>query len=269
MADFQLSDIDGGGYGVLIALAALVVLSVCTPYLYTLLRRREDADDDPGGAGGRGLGAFGGAQGGGVTPKQFADLQARVRALEDEVAALKGNRPEDDGQEEEQPTEEHPAEKKKKKSRHVPPPPAGDLVAGAHVDDFRRLYNDGMTDLGRRQEFADTYHPIRVGTSNARERVRNPRLDPEFVTASDGDFYAVDFRELGDGRHLVVPRHDLVFRESIYGPGAMGFVFECRNYDPQARSAEFVLVRPAVFAPGDDKCWTLRQKGVLELTRAE
>lgn len=153
---------------------------------------------------------------------------------------------------------------KQRQDKHLPVQPAG-VPLPAAFEKLRCLYNDGVDDPSRRQEFREVYDPIRIRTSNAMERRRNVTLPAEFRTASEGDFYAVRIEGLGDSQRLVVPRFDLTFEESSVGPGAMGDVFNFSSYDQQARYSHVKLVRAAIFRPDGDRGWALVQKGQLEL----
>jgi len=131
---------------------------------------------------------------------------------------------------------------------------------------FCRRYNDEVDGLNR--EFTDYYRPTRIGVENAMDRRKNPDISPKFITAPDGDYYAIENER--DRQFMVVPRLGMVFQESSYGPGAMGFVFECPDYNPQLRYHQVKVVEPAFFEPDSARqYWKLRDKGKLDLGRTE
>jgi hypothetical protein len=184
----------------------------------------------------------------------LANLEARVQQLERNGGT--SNTPEEKkpGIKSGQQTPRHAAEKR-----------ADSRLDSAEVQNFCRLYNSGVDDSSRRQEFRELYAPIRIRTANAMERRRDLKVEPKFQTASDGDFYVVRLQELGNSQYLVVPRFDLTFEESSYGPGAMGVVFQCPNYDAQSRYSHVKLERPAIFKPDGEQTWKLHLKGLLNL----
>ncbi|MBM3234750.1 hypothetical protein FJZ31_00450 [Candidatus Poribacteria bacterium] len=133
---------------------------------------------------------------------------------------------------------------------------------------FCRFYNDAVEDSNKRNEFMQRFNPIRIGAANAMERRREPSIEPVFQTANDGDYYAVVIE--GNTLYAVVPRFDLTFQESIYGPGAMGQVFDCPNYNPQLRYRNVKVVKSAFFEPASAKQrWMLKAKGELDLGQGE
>jgi hypothetical protein len=133
---------------------------------------------------------------------------------------------------------------------------------------FCRFYNDAVEDSNKRNEFMQRFNPIRIGATNAMERRREPGIEPVFQKANDGDYYAVAIEE--NTLYTVVPRFDLTFQESIYGPGAMGRVFDCPGYNSQFRYRNVKVVKPAFFEPDSAKQhWTFKEKGKLDLGQAE
>ena len=93
-----------------------------------------------------------------------------------------------------------------------------------------------------------------------------PAIKPVFETADDGDYLAVEVRDA----YAVIPRFGLMIHEPTYGPGAIGYVFECRKYSPKLRYVRMNVVKAAVFQPdADKKLWELRKKGALALLKGE
>jgi hypothetical protein len=133
------------------------------------------------------------------------------------------------------------------------------------VKAFCRLYNDAVDDPSLRAEFRDRYRPQRIGTVNAMQRRRNPSLSPEFQTSNDGDYFAVAELVPAQRGFAVVPRFDLTFQDTNYGPGAMGIVFDCPNYDEGLSYRSVKVVQPAIFEPDAGTGWKVARKGILSL----
>jgi hypothetical protein len=137
------------------------------------------------------------------------------------------------------------------------------------LESFIRLYNAGIEDRNARNEFQKRYKPTRFGIVNAEERRRNSGIPAEFKAASDGDYYVVDFEKDGYRSFMAVPRFDMTFQESSYGPGAMGSVFSCPDYNPHLRYRRVNVVRPAIFELNAANRWVLKEKGELNLGQGE
>ncbi|MBI3650562.1 MAG: hypothetical protein HY231_05885 [Acidobacteria bacterium] len=134
---------------------------------------------------------------------------------------------------------------------------------------FREHYNQAADDTSQRQAFRNQYNPIRFGTSNAMQRREDFSIDPIFQTANDGDYYAI---QLGNSnQYAVVPRFDLTFQESSYGPGAMGMVFDCPQFNPQLRYRRVRVHQAAIFESQDKQTWKLvpGRRGQLQLGQGE
>jgi len=113
-------------------------------------------------------------------------------------------------------------------------------------------------------EFSQRYRPVRVGVTNTMDRRRDPDTAPLFQTAVDGDYYAVELE--GSAFYAIVPRFGLVYQRSIHGPGAMGLVFDCSDYDPNLRYRNVKVLRPALFTPDVARQrWAFKEKGELDL----
>ena len=127
---------------------------------------------------------------------------------------------------------------------------------------FCRLYNAGVEDSNKRDEFTQRYRPTRIGVAGSSSTT------PDFQTSRYGDYFAVVVE--GGTRYAVVPYFDVTLQRSNYGPGAIGQVFDCPNYDPQLRYRRVKVVKPAFFEPDPAKQrWTLKEKGELDLGQGE
>ena len=131
------------------------------------------------------------------------------------------------------------------------------------------LYNAAVVDQGSQDTFQTRFRPIRIKTANAMQRRRDPHLPPEFQTADDGDYYAVAIKARGQDRYAVMPRFDLTFGEVSYGPGGMGMVFDCPEYDARLQYHRVRVVHPAIFEPDGDQNWRLVEQGSLDLGQGE
>ena len=124
---------------------------------------------------------------------------------------------------------------------------------------FCELYN-----AGAENELRDSYQPHHpIGVTNATERHERQSELPIFQTNTAGDFvaYSIDSEDF----YAVVPFYGLVLQDSLYGPGALGYVFECPGFDP-LYSYQIKVIRPAVFELDSvNQRWTLQEKGELEL----
>jgi len=103
-----------------------------------------------------------------------------------------------------------------------------------------------------------------LDVANTEERWKNPEENPRFAVRPGG---AYSMLELGR-EHLVVPRPGLVLTADHHGFGAMGSVFECRNYMKGCRYRTITLVKPARFRREGD-LFVLAEPGVLELSGDE
>ncbi|MFL6335838.1 MAG: hypothetical protein ACJ754_21215 [Pyrinomonadaceae bacterium] len=136
------------------------------------------------------------------------------------------------------------------------------------VENFRKLYNAAVDDDERRSDFRRQFNFVQVGTRNFIERRQKINLEPEFREANDGEYYVA---QLDDGRnnyYAVVPKFDLTFQESSYGPGAMGLVFNCPSYNSRLRYRSVKVIRPARFEKRGSQ-WFLAEQGELDLGTGE
>lgn len=100
------------------------------------------------------------------------------------------------------------------------------------------------------------------------ERRQDLNIAPIFQNAEDGDYYAVETEEFGRGRYAVLPRFDLTLQEFNYGPGAMGEVFDCPNYNSQLRYRSVKVIKPARFEQVGQS-WKKIDVGRLDVGRGE
>ena len=124
---------------------------------------------------------------------------------------------------------------------------------------FCELYNSGAE-----SELRDSYQPhFPIGVSNATERHERQSESPIFQTDTVGNLVAYSIES--EDFYAVVPFYGLVLQDSLYGPGALGEVFECPSFDP-LYSYQIKVIRPAVFELDSvNQRWTLQEKGELEL----
>lgn len=127
---------------------------------------------------------------------------------------------------------------------------------------FCRLYNAGVEDSNKRDEFTQRYRPMRIGVGG------DSSTDLDFQKSPYGDYYAAAIE--GETRYAVVPIFDEKNQRSSYEAGVMGQIFECSNYNPQLRYRRVKVAKPAFFEPDPAKQrWTLKEKGVLDLGQGE
>lgn len=124
------------------------------------------------------------------------------------------------------------------------------------------LYNIARNDQVQRERFREHHRPFFINVTNDIERRREGTVAADFRTASNGSYLAIRGR-LGDT--LVFPDFTLVIVEAVYGPGALGDVFECPKYDGQFSYPNIEVVEPAVFKQSGTDSWVIDKKGLLEL----
>jgi hypothetical protein len=130
-------------------------------------------------------------------------------------------------------------------------------------------YNRGVMDASGRDDFQARFQPIRIMTANAMQRRKDPHLEAEFQTGNAGNYYAVEFEEGGQKRYAVLPRFGLTFDAVSFGPGAIGDVFDCDEYNPRLEYHRVQVFQPAIFEPDGDQGWRLVEKGRLDLGQGE
>lgn len=129
------------------------------------------------------------------------------------------------------------------------------------LESLCRLYNAGVDDPGRQQEFRQKYKPTRIVVVNFMERTRDPNIVPQFKERNDGDYEVI---RTEDGDYAVVPRFNLPISEANYGPGAIEKVFNCLNYVPGKTYHRVRVNHPAIFDRFGEN-WEIRDNGKGEL----
>jgi hypothetical protein len=132
-----------------------------------------------------------------------------------------------------------------------------------------RIYNAAISNQEEQGRFMSQYRPARVNVVNAMERHENLDLEPEFKSAYNGDFFVVELQNSYSASFVVFPRFGLTISKSNYSAGAVGDVFECRDYDRRRLSGISQVVSPASFAREGHDHWTLTARGKLVLDLAD
>ena len=133
-------------------------------------------------------------------------------------------------------------------------------------ENLRELYNSVVDNLTEHEKFKNIYSPTIVGVSNSDEIGANRSLEPNFKTASNGNYYVIEVER----EFFVVPSFGLVLQNIHYKVGAIGEVFECPNYNPELRYRNIKVEKPASFKPDfSGTNWTLIKKGRLILGEGE
>lgn len=145
---------------------------------------------------------------------------------------------------------------------------SGNQTLDPRIESLCENYNASVVNPQQKTEFIRHYSPIRFGVANAMARRQDLSIEPVFQKANDGDYYAIKID--GQNFYSVIPRFDLTFEEFSYGPGAMGYVFACRDYNPQSRYRRLEVLKPAIFqTDSTQQNWKLREKGELNLGHGE
>ncbi len=135
-------------------------------------------------------------------------------------------------------------------------------------DEIDRIYNEAIFDPEKQSNFRLKYKPESMDVSNAMDRRADPSLEPTFEDIDRGNYLAVCIDE-SRKLYAVYPRFDVPLEPSSYGAGAMGKVFECRNYE---EGHDFVIVevkKSATFEKRAGNRWGKIRQGVLELKRQD
>lgn len=128
------------------------------------------------------------------------------------------------------------------------------------------LYNASRSDQASRARFREKYKPFFINVTNDVDRRRNGNLPPDFRKEADGSYLAV----VHDTEEAVVfPNFTLVIVDAVYGPGALGEVFDCPNFDRRFSYPDIRVAKPATFNLTGGDSWELSTKGVLELGQAQ
>lgn len=101
---------------------------------------------------------------------------------------------------------------------------------------------------------------IRIGVKNTEERLLNPEIIPVFTELDSGNFWAIDV----DRRLIVIPKLEMTLLESHHGPGAMGYVFKYKGFDPGKKYSSLIVLEPALFVR-DNLNFTQLHRGTLDI----
>ena len=132
--------------------------------------------------------------------------------------------------------------------------------------DITDLYNASRRDQASRARFREKYKPFFINVTNDVNRRRNQSLLPDFRKESDGSYLAVA-RDSAEA--IVFPNFTLVIVDAVYGPGALGEVFDCPNFDGRFSYPDIRVAQPAIFRLQGGDSWQPITKGVLELGQAQ
>ena len=144
-----------------------------------------------------------------------------------------------------------------------------DLELTSALADLCALYNAGIQDKNKRNDFLQRYHnSYKIHVENATDRRANQQTDPVFKTHhAAGNFWGCYVEE--EKLYAVVPAYQLRIVHVILHYGAFVDVFECHGLefdDPDGCYEVVRIIKPAIFEPDDaEETWTLQSKGVLEL----
>lgn len=141
----------------------------------------------------------------------------------------------------------------------------GDIIGGDDLQTCVDQYNEAISKEDSQSRFLDKYRPLRVDVVNALERRRRADLAPQYQTADNGDYYVVELINMGRTTYVVLPRFDLVIKESNYKAGAFGEVFDCPDYEQNERYRINRVVKPAYFEKKRNDSWELAAKGRIML----
>lgn len=141
----------------------------------------------------------------------------------------------------------------------------GEIVGGDDLQTCVEQYNEAITNEDRQIRFLDEYRPLRVDVINALERRRRADLSPMYQTADNGDYYVVELLNNGRTSYVVLPRFDLLIKDSNYKAGAFGEVFDCPDYEQNERFHIKRVINPAYFEKRRNDSWELSARGRIML----
>jgi len=127
------------------------------------------------------------------------------------------------------------------------------------------LYNAVVYRSDKIGDFWKSYENriVTLGLTNAKQRVENNEIPPEFGEADNGEYYAV---EIEPDQYAVVPRFGLLFSKAKYQRGGLGFVFQCRDAERGHEGSAILLKQPALFRNDtQSNSWSLQQRGEISL----
>jgi hypothetical protein len=155
-------------------------------------------------------------------------------------------------------------------SRNEVPWPTYDAPARDAISDqcagMINLYNVSRNDQSNRTTFREKYQPFFINVANDVSRRRNEDVAPEFRKDSDGSYLAVPYDQ---ERAIVFPDFTVSVAEAVYGPGALGEVFSCPDFDRRYSYPDIRVDTPAIFKPTGGDNWRLDTPGRLILGQPE
>ncbi|MGD2087181.1 MAG: hypothetical protein PVH61_13440 [Candidatus Aminicenantes bacterium] len=133
------------------------------------------------------------------------------------------------------------------------------------LDPWVKEYNLALNSEASQNSFLDKYRPDRVDVINALERRRRANIEPVYQTAYNGDYYVIEVQEMGQTLYAVLPRFDLIIKESNYKAGAFSEVFECLHYENDSLHRVKKIFESAFFTKKRHENWELLSRGKIEL----
>jgi hypothetical protein len=131
-----------------------------------------------------------------------------------------------------------------------------------NASDMTDLYNASRTDHSSRTRFLEKYKPFFITVTNDVDRRRNANLPADFRREVDGSYLAVP--RVSD-EAIVFPNFTLVVVDAVYGPGALGEVFDCESFDDRFSYRNIRVAMPATFKLTGGHCWQVIKRGKLDL----
>jgi len=159
---------------------------------------------------------------------------------------------------------ETPPEGKKADSDSKPKPPPPKTKSP--IETLVELYNTSVRDNQKISEFRQRYPITTIGIKNAEERAGNPKIDPIFWAADNGDFYAIDIEQNGRRTYVVVPSFGFIFSEKKYNNAGLSHVFKCRPEALKSQGNLMIVKKTAHFKPDSQgTIWELEEQGEIDL----
>lgn len=180
-------------------------------------------------------------------------VQTEIGKIQIELASLRNKDPQFRGLTRESPNSANPSDS------------CLDLTTRGELDtasDMTELYNASRTDQSSRARFREMYKPFFINVANDVDRRRNASLSPDFQKEVDGSYLAVPQEA---DQAMVYPNFTLVVVDAVYGPGALGEVFDCGTFDRRFSYPYIHVAMPATFKLTGGHRWKVTQKGKLDL----
>lgn len=149
------------------------------------------------------------------------------------------------------------------------PPPEEQPLPEESLDPWVKEYNLALNSEANQNRFLDKYRPDRIDVINALERRRRANVEPVYQTAYNGDYYVIEVQEQGQTLYAVLPRFDLIIKESNYKAGAFGEVFEFFNYENDSLHRVKKVFESAFFTKKRHEYWELLSRGKIDLVFEE